>query len=74
MQKAERQAIVNGLSRSQWVELIHEWVHDEVNRAILTRTLLDGVSYERVAEELDLSVEATKKRAYKAQTLLFKRI
>ena len=39
---------------------IDEYVHNEQYRAILKRRLLDGVKYEALAEEFDLSVRHVK--------------
>ena len=47
--------IIDDKPRKEWEELIEQWVHDEQGRYILTRNLLDGISYERIAEELDIS-------------------
>ena len=40
--------------------LIDEFVHDERDRAIMKRHLIDGVKFEPLAEEFDLSVRHTK--------------
>jgi RNA polymerase sigma factor (sigma-70 family) len=47
-------------SRSEWEHLINEWVFNERDREILKRRLLDGLSYEKVAEEVDMSVRQIK--------------
>lgn len=50
-----------GLSCSEWIVLIDEWVFNERNRSILKRRLLDGLTYERLAEEFDMSERQIKK-------------
>ena len=60
------------LSRSQITYLIDEWIFSERDRAILKRRLLDGIKYEQLAEEFDLSVRRTKGIVYKAEEKLFK--
>lgn len=60
-----------GLSRSQWEDLINEWIFSERDRAILKRRLLDGICFEDLAEEFYLSVQQTKTIVYKAQKKLF---
>lgn len=40
--------------------LIDEFVHDERDRAMMKRHLIDGVKFEPFAEEFDLSVRHTK--------------
>lgn len=62
------------LPRSEIENLIDEWIYKERDRQILKRRLLDGVTYERLAEEFDLSVRQTKNIVYKAEERLFKRI
>lgn len=42
------------LPRSEIERLIDEWVRSERDRYILKRRLLDGVTYERLADELEL--------------------
>lgn len=60
------------LSTSDINRLIDEWIHNERNRKILRRRLLDGIRYEQLAEEFDLSVRQVKTIVYKNQTWLFK--
>ena len=60
------------LSRSEVSRLIDEWIFNERDRAVLKRRLLDGITYERLAEEFDLSVRQTKNIVYKSQEKLFK--
>ena len=62
------------LSRSEWENLIDQWVFKERDRAILKRRLLDGICYEPLAEEFDLSVPQTKTIVYKATEKLIKHI
>ena len=62
------------LSRSDWENLIDEYIFNERDRAILKRRLLDGVCYEPLAEEFDLSVQQTKTIVYKATEKLIKHL
>ena len=62
------------LSRSEWENLIDEWVFSERDRALLKRRLLDGICYEPLAEEFDLSVQQTKSIVYRLQNRLFKKL
>jgi hypothetical protein len=48
------------LSRSQWEHLIDEYIFSERDRAIVKRKLLDDITFERLAEEYELSVQRTK--------------
>lgn len=60
------------MSRSQVSYLIDEWVFSERDRLILKRRLLDGVCYEPLADEFDMSVRQIKNIVYKAENQLFK--
>lgn len=65
------------LPRSAIEHLIDEWIigrNAERDRAILKRRLLDGICYEPLAEEFDLSVRQTKNIVYKSEMRLFKHI
>jgi RNA polymerase sigma factor (sigma-70 family) len=43
------------ISVSELNNLIDEWIFSERDRKILKRRLIDGLTYERIAEEFDLS-------------------
>ncbi len=58
-------------TNSQISKLIDEHIHNEKARAILKRRLIDGLTYERLAEEFDLSVRRVKTIVYKAQERVF---
>lgn len=60
------------IPRSEIERLIDEWILNERDRAILKRRLLDGICYEPLAEEFDMSVRQVKKIVYKSQDRLFK--
>ena len=65
------------LSRSEWEKLIDEWVvgrNAERNRRILKRRLLDGITYERLAEEFDMSTQNVCSIIYKCQDKVFKHL
>lgn len=67
--------MIDNLSRSEIEFLVDEWIvgkNAERNRKILKRRLLDGIKYEALAEEFDLSVRQTKNIIYKAEEKLFK--
>lgn len=61
-------------SNSQIREVIAEWIHSERDRRILERRLIDGITFERLAEEFDMSERQMKNIVYKAQKQLFKHI
>ena len=59
-------------TNSQIRSLIDEHIHNERDRAILKRRLCDGLTYERLAEEFDLSTQRIKAIIYKAQQKLIR--
>lgn len=62
------------MSRSEWENLIDEWVFSERDRAILKRNLLDGRTYEQIAEQFGMSSRQVARLIPKLQDKLFKRI
>ena len=62
------------LSRTEIENLIDEWIFSERDRKILKRRLLDGICYEPLAEEFDLSVKQIKNIVYKNEDKIFKKI
>ena len=68
---------IYNLSRSEWENLIDEWIvgrNAERNRQILKRRLLDGITYERLAEEFDMSTQNVCSIIYKCQDKVFKHL
>ena len=66
--------VVNSKSRSEWEALMNEWVHNEVDRKMLVRYLLDGITLEPLSEEFDLSTVQCQKRVSNAKKQLFNHI
>ena len=62
------------LSTKDVSDLIDLWIFSERDRLILKRRLIDGLTYERLAEEFDLSVQRVKTIVYKSQEKIFKHI
>ena len=59
-----------GKSRSDVEALIDEWIFNERDRMILKRRLLDGITYEMLAAECNLSTQRVKSIVYKSQGYL----
>jgi len=55
-------------------ELIAEYIHSERDRAILERRLVDGITFDRLADEFDMSPRQMKSIVYKLQEDLFKHL
>jgi hypothetical protein len=51
---------VKEYTNSQISGIIDEYIHSERDRKLLKRRLIDGITYERIAEEFDLSVRQTR--------------
>lgn len=62
------------LSRSEWENLIDEWIFNEMHRAMLKRNLLDGRTYEQIAEQFDMSTRQIARIIPKLQDKLFRKI
>ena len=68
---------ITDLSRSEIEYLIDEYVvgrNAERDRQIMKRRLIDGITYERLAEEFDLSTVHVKEIIKSRQDKLFKRL
>ena len=53
---------------------IDEHIHSARDREILKRRLIDGVPFEPLAEEFDLSVRHVKALVYKQREIVFRHI
>ena len=62
------------LDRYQWEDLIDRWIFDEQHRQMLKRNLLDGRTYEQIAEEFDCSRDKIARLIPKLQNKLFKKV
>lgn len=62
------------LSRSDLEKIIDEWVFNERNRNIIKRRLLDGICYEPLADEFNLSVRQVKNIVYKTENIIIRHI
>ena len=64
----------SGLSVYEIDDLIEKWIFSERDRYILKRILLDGICYEKVSEEIGMSVRQTKRIAISRMKILIKHI
>lgn len=48
-------------TNSEIIELINEYIHSERDRQIMKRRLVDGIHFEPLSEEFDLSTVQTKR-------------
>jgi DNA-binding CsgD family transcriptional regulator len=61
-------------TNSQIEFAIAEFVHSERDRQVLRRRLIDGITFERLAEEQDMSVRQIKNIVYKNESILFRKL
>jgi 6-phosphogluconolactonase/glucosamine-6-phosphate isomerase/deaminase len=65
---------LGNLSRTEIEYLIDEWIvgmnHAERNRRIMKRKIIDGVTYEKLAEEFELSDVQVKNIVYQCKEKL----
>ncbi len=54
--------------------MIDQWIRNERDRAILKDRLINGMTFERLAEKHDMSVRQTKNIVYKATERLVSRM
>lgn len=60
------------ITTSELIALIDEHVHNQRNRLLLKRRLIDGIIFEDLAEEFELSVRQTKRIVYRESEKIFK--
>ena len=62
------------ISNSEIDYLIDQWIRSERDREILKDRLINGMTFERLAEKHDMSVRQTKNIVYKAMEKLVSRL
>ena len=65
-----RKQILDSRPRSEWERLIDEWIYDELDRRILRRYLFDGITFDKLTEEIQLNrqieVDMVRRRFHRA--------
>ena len=61
-------------SRTELTNAIDEYILNEKHRKIMYRRLIDGICYEPLAEEFDMSVRQIKRIVYKCEEIIFRHI
>ena len=61
-------------SNSQIRALIDEYIHSERDRKILYRRLVDGVTFELLAEEAQMSVRQIRTIVHRSEEILFRHL
>ena len=62
------------VSNESLCAVIDNWIKGERNRAIMKRRLIDLITYERIAEEFDLSASHVKTIVYHGEDIIFKHL
>ena len=62
------------VTNSDIERIIDEYVHSERDRRIMKRRLIDGICYEPLAWEFDLSVTQIKNIIYKNNKIIFRHL
>jgi hypothetical protein len=62
------------ISTSELSHLIDEWIFSERDRKILKRRYIDGICFEPLAEEFEMSVRQIKNIVYKNEEIIFKHL
>ena len=59
-------------TNSQVDYLISEYIHSKRDREILKLRFIDGLTYEQISEQIDMSVRQVKNIIYREQDKIFK--
>jgi len=61
-------------TNTQISKVIDDYIHSQRDRALLKRRYIDGVCFEPLAEEFNLSVRQVKNIVYKHEETIFKHL
>ena len=65
---------LDDITNSEIEYAINEWIHSERDRKILKRRLIDGICFEPLAWEFDMSVRQMKNIVSRAEEILFRHL
>ena len=68
---------IREIQRDKVEYAINQWIvgrNAERNRAMVSRKLFDGITFEKLAEEFDLSVRQTKSIVYRCYDIVFRHV
>ena len=65
---------LDNITNSEIAHAIDEWIHSDRDRKILKRRLIDGICYEPLADEMQMSVRQIKDIVSRAEAKLFKHL
>jgi DNA-binding CsgD family transcriptional regulator len=61
-------------TNSQIRRIIEDFIHSERDRKILIRRLIDGITFEKLAEEQEMSVRQIKNIVYRDEKIIFSKL
>ena len=61
-------------SNSQIREVIMEYIHNSIDRKMVYRRLVDGLTFEKIGEEFGIDVKTARKRIHKCEEIIFRHI
>jgi hypothetical protein len=61
-------------SNSQIRMIIEDFIHSERDRKIMSRRLIDGITFEKLAEEQEMSVRQIKNIVYRDEKVIFSKL
>ena len=65
---------VPDISTEEMEQLIEQWIHSKRDRDVMHRRLIDGIRFEPLAEEFELSVRGTKYIVYRGLDKIMSKI
>jgi hypothetical protein len=65
---------LDDVPNSEIQKIIDEFIHSERDRKIMKRRLIDGICFEPLSWEFDLSVTQTKNIVYRLEKKIFKHL
>ena len=65
---------LDNITNSEIAHAIDEWIHSDRDRKILKRRLIDGICYEPLEDEMQMSVRQIKDIVSRAEAKLFKHL
>lgn len=70
----EIRELIQNHSKDELLQTIDQYIHHQRNRDILKRRLLDGICFEPLAEEFDLTPRQCKNIVKECQEIVFKHL
>ena len=69
--RKNQKTMIDNVTTGEVSKAIDDWIFNERNRKILKRRLIDGICFEPLAEEFDLSVRQIQSIVYRGEDIIF---